>query len=66
MKYEDVLKIFRWLMNSFFIGFGVYCGYIILEAIFNRFESLENIFIRLLFFVVIGGIVMSVFNSIKK
>jgi hypothetical protein len=66
MKDSDFSKVIGWIMRSFFIGLGILLGYSILEAIFDKFDSLENILLRILFLTVIGGLVSLIYKEFSK
>jgi hypothetical protein len=60
---EDLFKVFSWVMISLFIGIGIYFGYLLIGSIFDKFEVLENIFLRLIFLTVVGGITILIYKS---
>lgn len=61
-----ISKIIIWVVNSFFVGMGILIGYSILEAIFDKFDSLENIIVRILFLTAVGGIATAIYKYFKK
>lgn len=66
MKDSSFGKVIMWIANSFFIGMGILIGYSILEAIFDKFDSLENIIVRILFLTAIGGVATAIYKSFNK
>lgn len=63
---KDLKKIGYLVVNAFFWGIGILIGYTVLEMIFDKFDGLENIIIRIIFLTVVGGIAMAIYKSFDK
>lgn len=65
--HSPLAKIILWAANSFFVGFGIFIVYVLIEGIFSIFYNLESIPMRILFFTAIGGVANLIYyNLIKK
>lgn len=65
-EHSPLGKIILWAGNSFFVGIGVLLAYAILEGIFNKFNSLESIPMRLLFLTIVGGVANLIYYKLIK
>ncbi len=59
-------KGIAWVVNSFFWGIGILVGYSILQALFNKFDGLQNVFYRILFIAIIGGLAKYTYDVLSK
>lgn len=65
---KDLTKLGYLVVNAFFWGIGILIGYTVLEMIFDKFDGLENIIIRIIFLTIVGGVYQCLFINllIKK
>ena len=61
--FEYFLKLIRWIIISYFAGWGVWFVWSILDAFYNKISTSENMLVTILSFMAIGGITISIYKS---
>ena len=69
-KSKKIMEIIGWILTSFYVGIGILVGFTILQIIFDKFgslnDSLDNIFVRIIFLTIVGGIAIFIYKFINK
>lgn len=65
-EHSPLVKIILWAGNSFFVGFGILLVYVLLGGIFDKFDGLKSLPIRLLFLTIVGGVANLIYYKLIK